>query len=289
MGCIIKEICLNALYILNNRFNLLAMVMECDACLLISLLIVPTLTGTGSLVFAQTDTTISTKTTESHPEANTTIITTITTTVTSASPTQTSKNSFMPTPIPTPAPTLTATPAPTLTATPAPTLTATPTPTPAPALAATRTVSGQKPINDNVGGNFLDIVAINANRQQTPENVAVNVLDTNQSTRWSGQGKGTWIQADLGSEKPIKSVGIAWYKGALRQYDFEISSSNITTEEKNFMEVFSGQSSGKTDSIERYDIKDVQGQYLRITIYGNTDSKASSRDWASVTTLMVYP
>ena len=129
---------------------------------------------------------------------------------------------------------------------------------------------------------------INASRQQAPENVAENVLDTNQSTRWSGKGNGTWIQADLGSEKPIKSVGIAWYKGASRQSNFEISVSN-TTEGKDFVKLFTGQSSGRTDSTERYDTKGIQGQYLRITINGNTDSKTSARDWASITTLEVYP
>jgi hypothetical protein len=84
-------------------------------------------------------------------------------------------------------------------------------------------------------------------------------------------------------------VGIAWYKGTSRQYNFEISVSNITTEEKNFVKVFSGQSSGRADSIERYDIKDVQGQYPRITISGNTDFNISSREWASITTLEFYP
>ena len=166
-------------------------------------------------------------------------------------------------------------------------------PTPAPKFAANGTVnqssalSEQKPINGNAGGNFLGVVKINASREQAPENVAVNVLDTNQSTRWSGQGNGTWIQADLGSEKPIKSVGIAWYKGASRQYNFEISVSN-TTEEKDFVKVFTGLSSGTTDSTERYDTKGIQGQYLRIIINGNTDSKTSSRDWASITTLEPY-
>jgi hypothetical protein len=131
------------------------------------------------------------------------------------------------------------------------------------------------------------VVAIDANRQQAPENIAENALDTNQSTRWSGKGDGTWIQADLGSEKPIKSVGIAWYKGASRQSNFEISVSN-TTDIEDFVKVFTGQSSGNTDSTERYDTEDIQGKYIRITINGNTDSKASAREWASITTLGVY-
>ena len=128
---------------------------------------------------------------------------------------------------------------------------------------------------------------INASRQQAPENIAENVLDSNQSTRWSGKGSGTWIQADLGSEKPIKSVGIAWYKGASRQSNFEISVSN-TTEDNDFVKVFTGQSSGTTDSPERYDTDGIRGQYLRITVNGNTDRKESAREWASVTTFEVY-
>ena len=259
-------ICLNALRILSNRFKLRDMVMGCAAYLLISILVALILIGIGSLVSAQTDTTTSTKTTETHPEPNTTLTTTITTTITSASPTQTSKNSFTPTPTPTPAPTPTPTPA--------------PRPTRhlrqhrhlhlrqhrhlhlrqhrhlhlrqhrhlhlRQQLAANGTIiqssapSGKRPINENAGGNFLGVFGINASIQQAPENIVENVLDSNQSTRWSGKGNGTWIQADFGSEKPIKSVGIAWYKGTSRQSNFEISVSN-TTEAKDFVKVFTGQ------------------------------------------------
>jgi hypothetical protein len=95
------------------------------------------------------------------------------------------------------------------------------------------------------------------------------------------------FKPDLGSEKPIKNVGIAWYKGSSRQSNFEKLVSN-TTEREDFVKVFTGRSSGTTDSIERYDTKGIQGQYLRITVNGNTDSK-TSRDWASITTLEAYP
>ena len=131
------------------------------------------------------------------------------------------------------------------------------------------------------------MVGINASIQQAPDNVAENVLDSDQNSRWSGKGNGTWVQVDLGSEKPIKSIGIAWYKGASRQSNFDISISN-TTESNDFVKVFSGQSSGRTDSTERYDTKGVVGQYLRITNNGNTDSNTSARDWAGITTLEIY-
>ena len=175
----------------------------------------------------------------------------------------------------------------------APTATPTSTPTATSTLVTNASIiqsdaaSGQRAINENAGGNIFGVFGINASRQQAPENIAENVLDSNQSTRWSGKGSGTWIQADLGSEKPIKNVGIAWYKGASRQSNFEIAVSN-TTEERDFVKVFTGQSFGTTDLTERYDTDGIQGQYIRITINGNTDSK-TSRDWASITTLEVYP
>jgi hypothetical protein len=175
---------------------------------------------------------------------------------------------------------------------PPPTQTPALTPAPTPTLAANRTTvqssaaSGQRPINETEG-NSLGVVDINASTQQEPDNVAENVLDSDQNTRWSGEGNGTWIQVDFGSEKPIKSIGLAWYKGDSRKSNFDISVSN-TTESNDFIKVFSGQSSGRTDSIERYDTKGVVGQYLRITNFGNTDSNTSSRDWAGITTLEIY-
>jgi hypothetical protein len=199
-----------------------------------------------------------------------------------------------PTATPTSTPTATPTSTPTATPTSTPTATPTSTPTATSTLVTNASIiqsdaaSGQRAINENAGGNIFGVFGINASRQQAPENIAENVLDSNQSTRWSGKGSGTWIQADLGSEKPIKNVGIAWYKGASRQSNFEIAVSN-TTEERDFVKVFTGQSFGTTDLTERYDTDGIQGQYIRITINGNTDSKTSSRDWASITTLEVYP
>ena len=51
------------------------------------------------------------------------------------------------------------------------------------------------------------------------------LLDNNLNTRWSNNGKGSWIQLDLGTSKNICSVNIAWYKGNERQNNFVISTS----------------------------------------------------------------
>ena len=44
-------------------------------------------------------------------------------------------------------------------------------------------------------------------------NLPANAIDNNLNTRWSNLGIGSWIQTDLGEQKTICSVNIAWYLG----------------------------------------------------------------------------
>lgn len=44
-----------------------------------------------------------------------------------------------------------------------------------------------------------------------------NTQDNNLNTRWSNNGIGSWIRVDLGSQKTICTVDIAWYLGNQRQ------------------------------------------------------------------------
>src|SRR5207249_430712 len=73
--------------------------------------------------------------------------------------------------------------------------------------------------------------------------VPANVLDNNLNTRWSNLGIGSFIQADLGGQKTICSVDIAWYRGNLRVNNFVISVSN---DGNAFTRVLAGKSSGTT-------------------------------------------
>src|SRR5712691_9686836 len=50
--------------------------------------------------------------------------------------------------------------------------------------------------------------------------VPANVLDNNLNTRWSDLGLGSFIQVDLGGQKTICSVDVAWYRGNLRENNF---------------------------------------------------------------------
>ena len=108
--------------------------------------------------------------------------------------------------------------------------------------------------------------------------VPANVLDNNLNTRWSNRGIGSFIQADLGAQKTISSVDIAWYKGNLRENNFVISVSNDGTA---FTPV--SKSSGTTLSAERYDLTtSTTARFVRVTVNGNTEN-----NWASITELSV--
>jgi F5/8 type C domain-containing protein len=110
-------------------------------------------------------------------------------------------------------------------------------------------------------------------------NVAANVLDGNLSTRWSCNGVGCWIRADLGAQTTVNSLGVAWYSGDARTNNFTVSVSN---DDVSYAQVFSGTSSGTTLQIESYTLAASQARYVKLTVNGN-----SVNSWASVTELQV--
>src|SRR6476619_45233 len=112
-------------------------------------------------------------------------------------------------------------------------------------------------------------------------NVPQNVLDNNLGTRWSSNGVGEFITANLGTTtQTICSVDIAWYNGNSRVYHFTISTS---TDGNSFSPVFSGDSSGTTLNSEKYTFSSTQAKFVRITVNGN-----SANNWASITELDVF-
>jgi predicted small secreted protein len=112
-------------------------------------------------------------------------------------------------------------------------------------------------------------------------NVPANVLDGSLSTRWSCLGIGCWIRADLGANRSITDVAVAWYAGNTRvnNYVISVSSDGVT-----YTQVATGRSSGTTLQLERYALPSpASARYVRVTVNGNT-----SNSWASITELRVY-
>jgi hypothetical protein len=126
----------------------------------------------------------------------------------------------------------------------------------------------------------LTVASVTASGSQSP-NVPNNVLDNNLNTRWTNFGVGSWIRLDLGQQKVICSVDIAWYNGNQRQNNFVISVSN---DGSTFTNVFTGKSSGTTLSPEKYNLPvNTVGRYVKITVNGNTQN-----NYASITETDVY-
>ena len=102
----------------------------------------------------------------------------------------------------------------------------------------------------------------------SPTNItSQNTVDNDFGTYWSKRGIGTSIQANLGTQQTICYIDIAWVHGDERVYDFEVSTS---TDKRTFTNIFTGESNGNSSLPERYDFADINAQYVKITVNGNS-------------------
>lgn len=117
-----------------------------------------------------------------------------------------------------------------------------------------------------------------------------NAFDNNLGTRWSHNNVGSWIVLDLGVNKAICSVDIAWYMGKERAYEFIIS---LSEDGIKFKDVYAGTSKGGTNFAERYSVMEsnsssagqdgaATARYVRITVNGNAESDANQNQWVAI-------
>lgn len=117
------------------------------------------------------------------------------------------------------------------------------------------------------------------------DSVFARLLDNDHDTKWKEEGFGSFIQADLGSVEPVCNVGIAWDKGDERSYNFVISTSDDGT---TFTDALRGTSSGSTETLETYDLTDVDSRFIRITVFGNNDDDDNDEhDTAAINELRI--
>lgn len=109
-----------------------------------------------------------------------------------------------------------------------------------------------------------------SNTSNTPD----KTIDFDLQTRWSCEGEGQWILYDLGETKRIHSIDLAFYNGASRLAYFKITLIN----ENDSIEVFNGSNTGTTTQLENYETGGIEARSIRITGYGNSQSK-----WNSIT------
>jgi hypothetical protein len=142
-------------------------------------------------------------------------------------------------------------------------------------------ISGLKPASAQVNSPVckeLTIVKVAANGERGAGSAGLAV-DKDIHTRWANDGKGSFIQLDLGESEAICNIDIDWFIGHKRSYNFVISTSE---DGKTFRDIASARSTGQTSSPERYNVHDQTARYVRITVNGNTDNDLGSINEMSV-------
>lgn len=100
-----------------------------------------------------------------------------------------------------------------------------------------------------------------------------NAIDNNSKTRWVNEKKDSWLKLDLGKTQTICDVGVQWNKGDSRVYSFTVS---VSKDNKKFTDVAKLESSGSTNGLESYSLKEVNARYVRITVTKNTENNFAS-------------
>ncbi len=113
-----------------------------------------------------------------------------------------------------------------------------------------------------------------------PENPPEHTIDNDLGTRWAAKGIGSWIMYDLGAERTVTRVGVAFYLGTERVAFIRITTSLDGT---TWNLPLSLHSSGSTNDIQIFDISDVRARYVRIASLGN-----SQDDSAAITETDIY-
>ena len=126
---------------------------------------------------------------------------------------------------------------------------------------------------------LLSIVGASASTFQAP-NVPANTIDTILRTRWSALGAEQWIQFDLGAQRSVSQVTIAWHEGNRRRATFAVQ---VSLDGEAWTEVYRGNSSGTTTTAEATPFPETSAQYVRIVGQGNTANM-----WNSITEVQIY-
>jgi beta-glucosidase len=113
---------------------------------------------------------------------------------------------------------------------------------------------------------------------QYMEFTAVNAFDGDLETRWSSRTENPYMDLELIDNAEPKKIGIAWYQGEGRKYDFEIQLSGGGGQ---WMTVYKGTSSGTTGQVEYYSFDGFAASDLRLICIN------PEKSWSSITEIVL--
>ena len=118
------------------------------------------------------------------------------------------------------------------------------------------------------------VASVRATEEPEAENIAVNVLDGKEATRWSAE-KEQSLFLELEQETEIDTYIMSMYYGHTRFNAFEVY---VSVDGKDYKLAYAGRTSGETESHEYYDLGKQRAKYIRVDFHG-----ASNATWNSVT------
>jgi hypothetical protein len=110
--------------------------------------------------------------------------------------------------------------------------------------------------------------------------IANNTVDGDLNTRWSAKGE-QWINFDLGEQKLVNYLSIAFFSGDIRKTIFDVE---VSLDGKNYTKLLNRvKSSGLTSDFETFELNPTKARYIRINGHGNTTS-----EWNSISEVEIY-
>ncbi|CAL2059011.1 polysaccharide lyase family 7 protein [Tenacibaculum sp. 190524A05c] len=144
-------------------------------------------------------------------------------------------------------------------------------------------VTPEQEINFVISQRVLNANEISVTANGDDGNKPINTLDGDLNTRWSSKGRtGKYITYDLGEARKVDEIKIAWFKGNERVSYFQVAIGNSTSSFQTVLNRKTTGSSGSTVNLEKYELPDTEGRYVRIRGFGN-----SSNDWNSITEVQI--
>lgn len=124
-------------------------------------------------------------------------------------------------------------------------------------------------------------VKVTASYEPETENSAVNLIDTDKSTRWSTDKNGSYAVLDLGENTYVSKVGVSFMAKAGRRYYYTLQTS---ADGVNYVTVFDGASKVNSAKESTVDVNE-EIRYIKLISGGNSET---SSNWFSPTELTAY-
>ncbi|GAA5201580.1 DUF7594 domain-containing protein [Microbacterium jejuense] len=125
---------------------------------------------------------------------------------------------------------------------------------------------------DGTTGLALPVAGVTASSDDG--NSAALAVDGSLSTRWSAEGDGQTLTLDLGHRTDVAAAALAFYNGFARTSTFDVlTSRDGETWDAGLDRIVT---TGTTDDLESYDLRDRSARYVRIVGHGNSASAFNS-------------